>query len=356
MSAVAFRHRPLRRFAACLFMFAAVLTIGGCGDSPDDPTGDTDTQPKPKGSASDDKTKTVIPTVELPPPIPPTLEKPADLTNVVANLDARIAATTDNKVLDVLKRWRTHAAGKNTSMKSATYNDGVMPAEVGLLQHLETLSITDESLSALPPEIGWLSQLKGFVCITAKVKTLPAEIKDWTSLEELRIVSRDFVALPPEIGQLPNLERLVVNGGRNMHTLPSEMGDIKTLEYLRWSTASRTTRLPPSIVRLSNLESLILAEVHLKELPDDMGQLTNLTRLDLSDNELTKLPASMSNLVNLKELNLHSNPLTDDCVAILVKLKNLRGLDVSRTELSKQAVERLKKALPKCVVGHSYNY
>eukprot|EP00128_Syssomonas_multiformis_P006255 Colp12_sorted_trinity150504_noHs@22855 len=68
--------------------------------------------------------------------------------------------------------------------------------------------------------------------------------------------------------------------------------------------------LPEEVLRLVNLEVLILSGNHLSFLPEEISQLTKLRHLDVSDNKLECLPTSLRLLEHLQELNANNNELS----------------------------------------------
>ena len=78
------------------------------------------------------------------------------------------------------------------------------------------LDLSGNDLTALPPEIGTLTQLKKLILgkyryddegdivgtIGNKLSALPAQIGQLNQLEELQVVDNQLSALPGEIGQL----------------------------------------------------------------------------------------------------------------------------------------------------------
>jgi len=67
------------------------------------------------------------------------------------------------------------------------------------------------------------------------------------------------------------------------------------------------TKVPPSALRATSLQSLKLNNNSLQFLPDSICVLTSLRLLDLSNNRLDHLPVAMESFEKLQELNLRGN-------------------------------------------------
>jgi Leucine-rich repeat (LRR) protein len=65
-----------------------------------------------------------------------------------------------------------------------------------------------------------------------------------------------------------------------------------------------------------------------------------------------QLTAILRWFTQLKSLDLSGSRISDRCYRNLKNLTNLEELDVTDTRLSKPTVERLRRALPDCVIQH----
>ena len=123
----------------------------------------------------------------------------------------------------------------------------------------------------------------------------------------LNLSDNQLTALPPEIGELTKMDGLSL--WRNqLTTLPPEITKLDNLVYLDLRDNQLTT-LPPEITKLDNLVYLDLGNNQLTVLPPEIGELTNLTTLDIKNNQLTTLPTEIGKLSNLTELDLRGNPI-----------------------------------------------
>lgn len=83
-----------------------------------------------------------------------------------------------------------------------------------------------------------------------------------------------------------------------------------------------------------------------------VGRWRGLRSASFQGTQITDIGvAKLANCVQLEELSLRSTSLTDGCVDVLIKLKHLNRLDVSRCGLSPKAIQRLREALPDCKIN-----
>jgi Leucine-rich repeat (LRR) protein len=128
---------------------------------------------------------------------------------------------------------------------------------------------------------------------------LPLEIGYLNNLKLLDLSNNQLQYLPKEIGNLIHLETLRLNGNKLQH-LPKEIGNLINLQVL-YLHCNGLQEIPASIGRLVNLKTLWLScNEDLKELPETMGNLINLTELHVSGNRNIKIPHSVYELKNLR--------------------------------------------------------
>ncbi|MEH1885247.1 COR domain-containing protein, partial [Nostoc sp.] len=208
------------------------------------------------------------------------------------------------------------------------------------LTNLQTLYLSFNQLSSLPPEFGQLTNLQTLYLSFNQLSSLPPEFGQLTNLQTLELSRNQLSSLPPEFGQLTNLQSLYL-GSNQLSSLPPEFGQLTNLQTL-YLNSNQLSSLPPEFGQLTNLQTLDLNSNKLSSLPLEIGQLTNLQTLDLNRNQLSSLPPKIGQLTNLQTLDLGSNPLESPPPEIITKgFKAI--LDFCRQQLE-QETDRLYEA------------
>ncbi|KAJ3071037.1 hypothetical protein HDU99_002520 [Rhizoclosmatium hyalinum] len=183
---------------------------------------------------------------------------------------------------------------------------GCIPASIGLLSHLNTLRLEDNSLSGnIPPQIGYL-----------------------TSLTTLNLKGNQFTGtIPTEVGSLRNLYSLNLSGNKLCGHIPSELGSLHQLETLFLNSNALTGPIPSSFGNLKILEILNLEENRLSGmLPPELGNCTKLIVLYLAGNKLEgDIPIEFGNLDRLLEFCARpGNQSLGNVVSSEIQVKNPR--------------------------------
>jgi len=131
-------------------------------------------------------------------------------------------------------------------------------------------------------------------------------------------------SVPPDITKLKNAKRILIGpdstNGKPVHwALPLTQIDTVFPPY---------HHLPDEITQLINLKQLILFDLGLRTLPENFGALRNLDSLSLTRNKLT-LTAELDKLL---------------------KLKNLKYLDVTGNIVKRSDIKVLRKNNPGLII------
>jgi hypothetical protein len=176
---------------------------------------------------------------------------------------------------------------------------------------------------------GWLANTTpcswhGVTCATGAVVRLhlsemqltgsiPSELGNLESLQFLELGFNQLNgSIPPELGNLGNLQSLSLSLNQLTGSIPPELGNLGNLEYLGLFLNQLSGSIPPELGNLANLQDLGLYRNQLTgSIPPELGNLTNLEDLELFSNQLTgSIPPELGNLENLQSLVLHSNELS----------------------------------------------
>ena len=97
-----------------------------------------------------------------------------------------------------------------------------LPLEIGQLNNLKTMDLSNNQIRMLPPSIGNLSAMRSLNLSRNNLESLPPEIGQMHNLRGLNINFNSLTELPPEIGKLVKLEKLFAGKNRLMD-LPDQI-------------------------------------------------------------------------------------------------------------------------------------
>lgn len=236
--------------------------------------------------------------------------------------------TPEEEALQLIQQAK---ADQVTSLKFEVYDLTALPPEIGQLTQLKSLSFKYLDLTELPPEIGKLTQLESLTLDFTNLTELPPEIGLLTNLKELSLTMVPLTELPPEIGNLVNLEQLSLSN-THLQALPPEVGQLSSLQTLNLYY-SDLQALPPEIAQLTALQTLTLSDTQLQWLPPEIGQLSNLQSLMLDNTYVSYLPPEIGQLGQLEQLNLARLQNLTYLPTEIGGLTRLEFLDLSDTSL-----------------------
>ncbi|KAL3726300.1 hypothetical protein ACJRO7_031224, partial [Eucalyptus globulus] len=203
--------------------------------------------------------------------------------------------------------------------------------------HLVNLVVLDLSLSTITHEWGGWRHIE----MAKKLKVLNLS---WCS----------FLTKMPNISEFGKLEKLILKGCLNLHTIDSSIGKVKLLNTLDILGCESLKGLPKEIGSLEHLSEIIIPYImdpiqfqlletlgnlkslmkltvrcNIDQLPHSIGRL-NLTHLDLGEcYKLLKLPNSIGQLESLVKLDLNSCSDLHELPNSIGKLKKLKYLILS---------------------------
>lgn len=209
-----------------------------------------------------------------------------------------------------------------------------LPDNIGELQGLVTLQLSDNQLEALPKSITDLTNLLELLVARNKLKELPENINNLKDLIRLDIHGNEIETLPDSIVELPklltldassnklgslpeligNLENLrtLAVGKNRLKTLPNSIVQLKLIDLdISWNNL---TALPETFGELASLNYLYANSNNFTELPESIGKLSDAI-MDFRNNQLRTLPKSIFELPKLEYLEFTSNQLTEDSLS-----------------------------------------
>ena len=174
---------------------------------------------------------------------------------------------------------------------------------------------------------------------------IPSQLGNLSALEWLRLDYNQLTgSIPAKLGNLISLEGLILADNQLSDTIPVELGNLSALEWLILDYNQLTGEIPAELGNLADLERLLLEDNQLLgAIPPELGDLDNLSYLDLSNNQLTgNIPAELGNLTSLLSLDLNTNQLTGPIQSELARLSNLRRLSLRNNQLTGQIPSELR--------------
>ncbi|GMY19738.1 TMV resistance protein N-like isoform X1 [Fagus crenata] len=216
-----------------------------------------------------------------------------------------------------------------------------LPENLGILEGLIYLGLSETAIKELPSSIGHLTSLtylnitkcKDLLCLPSTI----CNLKSFKTLDLSRCSKLD--ELPENLGILEGLMGLDL-GGTAIKELPSSIGHLTSLTYLKIKECKDLLCLPSTICNLKSLQSLDLSGCSkLENLPENIGNVTicnlkSLQSLDLSGcSKLENLPENIGNVKGLRTLIL-SGAAIKNVPSSIVLLENLKKLHFKKPAYS----------------------
>ena len=249
----------------------------------------------------------------------------------------------------VTARSLEEAAAKRESVQRLILNGSTLhaiPAELASMPCLETLYLRDASVT----------DFSGLASITG--------------LAELDLSGVKFANAPDELEALPSLARLYLTEC-GLTEFPSSVLGAKSLVYLnldrnriqaltndfpsglRWLrlNGNGLTSVPESIGGLKDLRRIYLNDNLIASLPQSFASLEALEDVALANNRIEAFPEVLVGLPSLRNLDLRGNSRITALPPNIGDMKALRTLTLSGCDIPKDERDRIRKALPECVIN-----
>lgn len=262
--------------------------------------------------------------------------------------------TGGHKITDFPKEF----ASLNQLKKLALHNmlTTKMSPVIFNLKALEDLQYAQFTYFEFPEDIGKLKTLKNLGLsrgldirslknVEGKSgRNLPTSIKNLENLEVLSLSGNLMSALPEEIGFLTNL-----NDGWFSHnlleTLPTGFSKLQKLKTLHFDSNAFKV-FPKELYKIASLKRIDIYKNQISTIPPGIRGMTGLTALFIDKNLLTnECLSEIYNLENLEVLDIRQNKITSFPPG-LEKMKKLKVMYVSGNNISSQEISRAQALLP----------
>ncbi|KAM3297785.1 hypothetical protein ACQJBY_039643 [Aegilops geniculata] len=216
---------------------------------------------------------------------------------------------------------------------------GAIPDHVGNLSTRLILfdAANNKITGRLPPTMSNLTSLEWLDLSTNLLTEIPESFTMMKNLVYLDLARNNISGpIPTQIGQLGTIQRLFLQRNRLTGSIPMSFGNLSSIETIDLSNNQLNSTIPASLFHLDKLIQLNLSyNSFVGSLPPDVARLTQINLIDISFNFLIgSIPESFGELVMLIYLNLSHNSFKGLIPDKLGMLTSLASLDISSNNLS----------------------
>ncbi|GAV60690.1 Pkinase_Tyr domain-containing protein/Malectin domain-containing protein/LRR_8 domain-containing protein [Cephalotus follicularis] len=210
---------------------------------------------------------------------------------------------------------------------------GVIPAEFANLTYLQEIDLTRNYLNGTLPTS--LTQLPLVILSLLGNRingSIPSQLGNIATLEQLVLEDNQLVgSLPQNLGNLGNLKRFLVASNNFTGRIPESFGNLKNLTDFRIDGSTLSGKIPDLIGNWTKLDRLDLQGTSMQgPIPSTISLLQNLTQLRISDlnGSYTSFP-NLKDLTKLEILTLRNCYIADSIPDYIVGMTQLKTLDLS---------------------------
>lgn len=236
-------------------------------------------------------------------------------------------------------------------------------------ENVQRLILNGSTLQAIPAELASMPSLETLYLRDASVTDFSG-LASIPGLTELDLSGIKLAKAPDELEALPHLARLYL-AECGLREFPASVLETKTLVYLnldrnriqavtndlpaslRWLrlNGNGLTSVPESIGKLKDLRRLYLNDNLIASLPSSIASLEALEDIALANNRIEAFPEVLVGLPSLRNLDLRGNSRITSLPANIGDMKALRTLTLAGCSIPKDERDRIRKALPECVIN-----
>ncbi|XP_028090155.1 probable leucine-rich repeat receptor-like serine/threonine-protein kinase At3g14840 isoform X1 [Camellia sinensis] len=218
---------------------------------------------------------------------------------------------------------------------------GILPPELVKLPYLQEFDISRNYVNGtIPPEWGSLPLVNISLLGNRITGSIPSQIGNITTLNSLILEFNELSGdLPQELGNLSSITRLYLTSNNFFGDLPGTLAKLTTLKDFRIGDNFFTGSIPNFIQNWIHLEALLIQASGLDgPIPSGIAFLTNMTDLRISDLNGSKVSdfPFVGNMTKLKRLLMKSCNINGSLPVYLgtTQWTELKFLDLSFNKLS----------------------
>ncbi|XP_068342986.1 disease resistance protein RPV1-like [Pyrus communis] len=161
--------------------------------------------------------------------------------------------------------------------------------------------------------------------------------KSLQKLKSTDLSFSDYLKKSPDFSQLPNLEELILEGCVSLYEIHPSIGHLERLSLVNLNECEMLCSLPGEFYKSKSVETLRLTGCwRFKELPDCFGMMVSLRIFEAEDTAIRQVPPSIVRLKNLTSLSLRDVHVPHS----LYGLNSLRELELSCCNLTDDALPK----------------
>ncbi len=189
--------------------------------------------------------------------------------------------------------------------------DGTLTPQLGNLKNLETLDVSNNSITTLPPNIEDISKLRILNIAGNRLSSLPFQLLVSLPLTQIDAARNRLggALFPTCIPGLSDLNTLDV--ADNSLTSIAESGVIELPSLQSLNVTNNRLQGLPGMMAWTELLTLTAAGNKLASLPESIISLQKLKNVDFSRNDIKKLDERLGLMDNLVMLRIANNPLRE---------------------------------------------
>lgn len=135
------------------------------------------------------------------------------------------------------------------------------------LPHLTVLNASDNELTELPEQMGFLRNLQRLILENNRLATLPKSFSKLSALEELNLRSNALERLDEDLGShFPKLKTLLLGNNATLSAIPRSLGNLPALRIVDLSGNGELTFVPEKIRRLHERNLILHSRAKRREL------------------------------------------------------------------------------------------